>query len=606
MTIRLDTGALFNGTTLTEIAAQNTSTITAPSTNPRIDRIVLDQASGAASVITGTQAASPTPPAIPAGKIPIAQILLQTTSTAITNDIIVDERSLNALGLGSVAFQNANSISISGGTISNVTLSGGTINGLSTPLAIADGGTGATNASSARTNLGLAALATLGIGEGLENDGSNNLRVKLDGMTIARSASGIKIANNAVGIPQLADQVQGDILYYGTSGQAALLTPGTSGQFLMTQGAGANPVWATPAVSGAAALTNAHIYVGNVSNVATDVAMSGDASLANTGAITVTKTNGVSFAASATADTTNASNISSGTLPNGRMPALTGDVTSSTGSVATSVAKIQGTTVGGTTGTGNVVFSAAPNLTGAITATFATTSDMLNLQLNDSGAIAGPAIKTHRNSASPAASDGLGAWYQSGNDSNGNPTYYAAAVATIDNPTDGAESGSWHWQTSVAGTLANRMHLGSGLLMDGAAGGDKGAGTINAQALYVNGTAISGGAFTAKYTSSAQTITALGTSITVSHGLGAEPFGIALVLENVTAEFGWSPGEHAQIVSCTTNSNGGFETGMMAETTSSQVIVYITTNRMYVVNKTNYSIGNITPANWKLIVKAWL
>jgi hypothetical protein len=40
------------------------------------------------------------------------------------------------------------------------------------------------------------------------------------------------------------------------------------------------------------ALTSAHIFVGNVSNVATDVAMSGDATLANTGAITVASIGG--------------------------------------------------------------------------------------------------------------------------------------------------------------------------------------------------------------------------------------------------------------------------------------------------------------------------
>ena len=49
------------------------------------------------------------------------------------------------LGLGSIATQNANSVTITGGDISGIT-----------DLAIADGGTGASTASDARTNLGLA------------------------------------------------------------------------------------------------------------------------------------------------------------------------------------------------------------------------------------------------------------------------------------------------------------------------------------------------------------------------------------------------------------------------------------------------------------------
>lgn len=50
-------------------------------------------------------------------------------------------------------------------------------------------------------------------------------------------------------------------------------------------------------------LANGKILVGNSSNVATAVTMSGDATLANTGAITVTKTSGTAFTAAATATT---------------------------------------------------------------------------------------------------------------------------------------------------------------------------------------------------------------------------------------------------------------------------------------------------------------
>jgi hypothetical protein len=169
MTVRLDAGAVFDGTTLTEVAAQNSATLVAPVTNPRIDRVVVDRATGVVSIVTGTEAASPTPPAIPTGKVPVAQVSLTTSTSTITNTDIADERALSALGLGD--------------------------------------------------------LASLDIGEGLEDDGAGNLRVKLDGVTLARSATGIKVAPDGITANEIAAGAVGSSeIATGAVGNAELAT----------------------------------------------------------------------------------------------------------------------------------------------------------------------------------------------------------------------------------------------------------------------------------------------------------------------------------------------------------------------------------------------
>lgn len=83
------------------------------------------------------------------------------------------------LGLGSIATQDASNVSITGGVITGIT-----------DLAIADGGTGASTASDARTNLGLGTLAT-----------QNSNSVSITGGSVSTSAltGNVSIANGGTG-----------------------------------------------------------------------------------------------------------------------------------------------------------------------------------------------------------------------------------------------------------------------------------------------------------------------------------------------------------------------------------------------------------------------
>lgn len=92
MTIRVLAGALLVNGALLEVPAQSTGTIAAPVTNPRIDRVVIDAVTGAVSVVTGAENASPVVPAIPSGKLPIARVTLSPSTVSIGNSLLFDER----------------------------------------------------------------------------------------------------------------------------------------------------------------------------------------------------------------------------------------------------------------------------------------------------------------------------------------------------------------------------------------------------------------------------------------------------------------------------------------------------------------------------------
>lgn len=134
--------------------------------------------------------------------------------------------------------------------------------------------------------------------------------IVVNGATISASGAGNLVIPSGTGYPIHAlNAVAG---YYvtgiGSDGIAA------TGQVNFTNLVGALATAQLPALAAGKA------WIGNGSGVATAQTISGDGTLDLTGALVVTKTNGSNFAASATTDTTNASNISSGTLPAGRLP----------------------------------------------------------------------------------------------------------------------------------------------------------------------------------------------------------------------------------------------------------------------------------------------
>jgi hypothetical protein len=100
----------------------------------------------------------------------------------------------------------------------------------------------------------------------------------------------------------------------------------------------ATTAWVRNLATTAFPLAQNDIFVGNASNVAVAVAMSGDCTIVAAGTVTCTKTNGVNFATSATTDTTVATNITSGTLPVARLSGITN--TQLSGSAAISNANL--------------------------------------------------------------------------------------------------------------------------------------------------------------------------------------------------------------------------------------------------------------------------
>ena len=105
----------------------------------------------------------------------------------------------------------------------------------------------------------------------------------------------------------------------------------------------------------------------------------------------------------------------------------------------------------------------------------------------DAGPTAGPTFDLHRDSASPAADDDIGAFICSGESSTGVKRDYATFEARIGDPTNGAEFGIATIETIQNGVSGNRVFVGGGMHSLNVGGGDKGIDTVNFQSVFANG-----------------------------------------------------------------------------------------------------------------------
>ena len=162
-------------------------------------------------------------------------ILVQTSSGVATNRTLTGTANEITVTSGTGISANPTislptAMTFTGKTVTGGTFTGGAISGI-TDLAVADGGTGSSTASGARTNLGLGSIATQAFNS-----------VTITGGTIS-GITDITVADGGTG---KSSHTAYGVLCGGTTGAGNLQSVsglGTSGQTLTSNGAGSLPTW---------------------------------------------------------------------------------------------------------------------------------------------------------------------------------------------------------------------------------------------------------------------------------------------------------------------------------------------------------------------------
>lgn len=303
-------------------------------------------------------------------QIAIGQSAANPACYALTGDVTMNASGVTAIGAGKVTnTMLAGSIAASklvGTDIATVgTITSGTWQ--ATPVAVAYGGTGATTASNARTNLGLAigsnvqawdadldCLAALSAGGIVARTGAGTCAAR----TVTAPAAGITVSNGdgVAGNPTLAlandlaalEGLSGTgfAVRTGTDAWAQRSISGTAAEIAVSNGDGVsgNPVlslpsaltftgktvtggtFASPQINTPTGIVKGDVGLGNVDNTSDATKWSAVATLTNK---TINCANNTC--------TVRLPNDVTGALQAANFPALTGDVTTSAGSLATSI-----------------------------------------------------------------------------------------------------------------------------------------------------------------------------------------------------------------------------------------------------------------------------